>query len=179
MGWRRLAAYLGHRVARMPGSVHAISAGFAFGAAVSFTPFVGFHLILGALMAWLARASVVASAIGTIVGNPWTFPLIWVWLYQFGGWMGVGTSERAAESLNFYRLFSQMMTAVLKFDMAYLSKSAWPIFGPMLAGGVPTYIIAWIVSYVLMKQMISGFRRSREARRQRRLARHDSKEVSA
>jgi hypothetical protein len=35
------------------------------------------HFVLSALLAYIARANIIASAIGTVVGNPWTFPFIW------------------------------------------------------------------------------------------------------
>ena len=49
IGWKRLLRYWVIRITRLPGSVYSISAGFACGAAISFTPFVGLHFILGAL----------------------------------------------------------------------------------------------------------------------------------
>ncbi|MDH3231800.1 MAG: DUF2062 domain-containing protein, partial [Alphaproteobacteria bacterium] len=74
MGWGRVFMYLWHRVGRLHGTPHSISAGFASGAAVSFTPFVGVHFILAALTSWFSRGNIVAGLIGTAVGNPWTFP---------------------------------------------------------------------------------------------------------
>ena len=44
-GFRRSFSYLWHRIARLPGTPHAIAAGFAFGAAISFTPFIGGHFL--------------------------------------------------------------------------------------------------------------------------------------
>ena len=73
-GLKRTLKYWLHRISRIPDSTYAISAGIAFGASISFTPFVGLHFILAGLLAWVFRANIIASAIGTIVGNPWTFP---------------------------------------------------------------------------------------------------------
>ena len=66
------------RLKRLQGTPYSIATGFACGVAISFTPFIGFHMILAALTAWLIRGNIIASAIGTIVGNPWTFPFIWL-----------------------------------------------------------------------------------------------------
>lgn len=76
MGLSRAWRYLVHRMARLSASPHAIALGFAAGAFVSFTPFIGFHFILAGLLAFSLRASIIASAIGTVVGNPVTFPFI-------------------------------------------------------------------------------------------------------
>jgi len=84
MGWRRLGKYYSFRVKRLPGTPYSIACGFACGAAVSFTPFIGFHFILGALIAWAMRGNILASAIGTAVGNPWTFAFIWPGIFWLG-----------------------------------------------------------------------------------------------
>ena len=53
MGWRRLVKYVAFRISRLPNSPRQIATGFALGAAVSFTPFIGFHILIGALLAWI------------------------------------------------------------------------------------------------------------------------------
>ena len=156
MGWQRTFTYWTHRISRLPGSVYAISAGIAFGASISFTPFVGLHLILAGLLAWVFRANIIASAIGTIVGNPWTFPFIWFWIYQLGVWIGFGGIETNLKEVKFSELFGSILTAFLNFDAVYLMKVAWPIFSPMLAGAVPTSILAWISFYYLSKLLIKS-----------------------
>ena len=69
-GFRRSTSYIWHRVARLPGSTHAVAAGFASGVAVSFTPFMGLHFIMGFVVAFITRGNLIASAIGTAIGNP-------------------------------------------------------------------------------------------------------------
>ena len=44
-GFYRIYSYLVRRVLRMSGSPYSLACGFACGASVSFTPFIGFHLI--------------------------------------------------------------------------------------------------------------------------------------
>ena len=50
----------------------------------SFTPLIGFHFILAAFIALVLRGSLLASAAGTMVGNPLTFPLIWMATFKVG-----------------------------------------------------------------------------------------------
>jgi hypothetical protein len=59
----------------------------ACGAAISFTPFVGLHVVLGALLALIVRGNLLAVVAGTLVGNPWTFPFIWVASYEVGQYL--------------------------------------------------------------------------------------------
>jgi len=82
MGLSRAWRYVVHRMARLKASPHAIALGFAAGAFASFTPFVGLHFILAGLIAFALRSSILASAIGTVVGNPLTFPFIWLSTYN-------------------------------------------------------------------------------------------------
>ncbi len=179
-GWERSAKYIFHRVARLPGTPHAIAGGFACGAALSFTPFVGLHIVLAALLAWIIRANIISSAIGTVVGNPWTFPFIWVWIYELGHWMGVGTGGHATENLDFISLFGKMLEAVLRLDGGYLFETAWPVFFlPMLAGGIPTALVMWLAFYVPLKPVVESYQRRRRARRQRRQRRRQAKEMES
>ena len=179
-GWERAAKYLFHRVARLPGTPYAIAGGFACGAAVSFTPFVGLHIVVAALLAWGIRANVISSVIGTVVGNPWTFPFIWVWIYELGHWIGVGTGAHARENLDFISLFGKMLEAVLRLDGGYLFETAWPVFFlPMLAGGIPTALVMWLAFYVPLKPVVESYQRRRRARRQRRQRRRQAKEMES
>ena len=156
MGPKRTLKYWLHRISRIPDSTYAISAGIAFGASISFTPFVGLHFVLAGLFAWVFRANIIASAIGTIVGNPWTFPFIWIWIYQLGVWMGIGGIPDALRQQHFSELFGKILTALPKLDFSYLLEFAWPIFSPMLAGAIPTGIITWIGFYFLSKLVIKA-----------------------
>ena len=51
MGWRRAGKYYVFRIKRLPGTPYSIACGFALGAAVSFTPFIGFHFLLAGFLA--------------------------------------------------------------------------------------------------------------------------------
>lgn len=148
-GWRRSTRYLAHRVRRLPGTPYRIAAGFASGAAIAMTPFIGFHFVLGGLLAWVLRGNILASAIGTFVGNPWTFPLIFVWTYRLGNWM-MGE-------------FGQHQLPV-ELTLDFLLEHPWRILLPMAVGAVPTGAIVWGVAYGLVHLMIVSYRKARRAR---------------
>ena len=171
IGWRRWLIYLKHRLGRLPGTPYSIAAGFACGAAISFTPFVGFHFFLGGIWAWIIRANILASAIGTAVGNPWTFPFIWIWLYNLGNWMGAGSADSAAQSLEFENFFTGMFDGVLMMDMGYLVEYVWPVLWPMLVGAIPTMLFVWFLFYLPLNSLIHTY----QVRRLRRLRRNEYK----
>lgn len=159
MGWRRSVFYLFHRLRRMQGTPYAIAAGFACGAAASFTPFIGFHFAMAALLAWVIGGNLMASAFGTVVGNPWTFPFIWLWSYQFGNaLLGVSGNELPTD-LSFTFIFDHPGQVLL----------------PMAIGGFPSGIVAWFVCYWPLKRMVESYQLLRAHRRRRRLRRYGVK----
>jgi hypothetical protein len=168
-GWTRSTTYLAHRIGRLPGTPYTISAGLAFGAAVSFTPFVGLHFVLAAIIAWIFRASIIASAIGTAVGNPWTFPFIWPGIFFLGKMLGAGGGVDLPDSTAFAMLFGNIIEALLAFDLAFLSDVAWPVIFPMLVGGVPAAVVVWFAFYLPGRPLIERYQRRRALRRRRKI----------
>ena len=171
IGWKRSSKYVGHRVARLKGSPYSIAAGFACGAAISFTPFVGLHLAGGAFLAWLIRGNLLAAWIGTIVGNPWTFPFIWSGTYKLGLAMGFGR-ELNETHVDFADFFTQLLEAIKSFDLSFIADTAWPVLYPMMIGGTPCSIIAWPifffpVKYMIEKSQTRRIKRHAEAKRSR------------
>ncbi len=155
-GWGRMFQYLTHRVVRIPGSSYSVASGLAFGAAVSFTPFIGLHFLISMGLAWLFRANVVAAAIGTVVGNPWTFPFIWVVVYQTGILMlGAESATDITEVLRNFKLFDNPYTTLK------------PVLLPLILGSIPYVIISWVAVYFPTKTFIE-VRRARRARRKQK-----------
>lgn len=128
------------------------------------TPFVGLHFIISAILAYVVRANILASAIGTAVGNPWTFPFIWVWIYNVGLWM-VGNSHASAADVDFATVFSTSMEALIRFDLAFLAQTSGPVLWPMLVGSIPTALVTWIIFYAPLQPIISRYQTARHHRR--------------
>jgi len=164
-GWARATRYISLRLARMPGTSYSIAAGFACGAAMSFTPFVGTHLIWSGLLAWIIRGNIIVSFIGTVVGNPWTFPFIWVWLYESGKWMLAQNSEAGViQHPDFYSTFTRLAEALLRFDLTQFVDLAIPVVWPMFVSCIPTAFVVWFAFFFPMKKMIDGYQRRRRKR---------------
>ena len=184
-GWRRASLYMAHRVRRLPGTPYRIAAGFACGAAVSFTPFIGFHFVFAALLAVVLRGNVVASLIGTAVGNPWTFAVIWPSIYNLGRWI-LGESPVVAPSHepDFISLFTGLIRALLEFDLAYIIDHVSPVLWPMTVGGIPIALVVWVVFFWPVRGVVAEYQhaRSRRVRRKMRSARRgrsDRKQAAA
>ena len=170
-GFRRLFSYLIQRIIRLPGTPASIASGFASGIAASFTPFLGLHFILAGALALLLRGNVLASAIGTFFGNPWTFILIWLADYEVG--LGVIHAFGYGASLHVLSIdeLGAIMGNVMRFlsftgntTWADLSRDIEQVFMPMLIGGTVLGVIAWVSSFVLTLWAVKGWRLHRAKR---------------
>ena len=155
MGWARAGRYYMYRVRRLTATPHAIAIGFACGAFASFTPFMGFHLLLCIGLAYVLRGHLVASVIGTVVGNPLTFPMIWLATYNFGKEiLGVSGSSAYAER-SFDNSQSMMDLLTGSFDQA------WPVISSMTIGGLALGIPVAVLCYIIVRCGVAGFQRKR------------------
>ena len=114
----RFISYYKLKLARLPASPHAIAAGFACGSMVSFTPLLGLHFLLAIVFAYIIRGNYVAALLGTIVGNPITFPFIWGLIYKVGAFVNSNKQKELNHEINFDMIITQ----------------TYEIFLPMLLG---------------------------------------------
>lgn len=138
----------------MPGSTHSIAAGIASGAAVSFTPFLGLHFVLAITISWLVRGNFLAAIFGTVIGNPWTFPLIYALTGQVGSFL---LGREATDQL-------PSLDLMWESPVEYFAS----IFPPLFVGGIPVAILVWLIFYVSFRGLISGYRENRDKRRKLR-----------
>ena len=142
---RRLISYYKLKLARLPASPHAIASGFACGSMVSFTPLLGLHFLLAIVFAYLIRGNFVAALLGTIVGNPITFPFIWGLIYKVGAFLTSNKQNELNQEINFDMIITQ----------------TYEIFLPMLLGGAVLAIPVWLTSYLLTHSFVSSYKKSK------------------
>jgi uncharacterized protein len=159
MGPKRYAMYLARRTQRLSASPHAVAAGIASGAAVSIFPFVGFHFILGFVLAFFTRGSMLAAAIGTAVGNPITFPFIFAATYNLGRLLLPG-DQRAAEALLEGTEMSDLMGNMFVDGLAGI----WPVMQSMIVGAIPLSILTYLGLYTAVRLLVTRARARRSAR---------------
>jgi uncharacterized protein (DUF2062 family) len=146
--------YFAKRILRLSASPHAIALGFAAGVLVSWTPFVGFHFLMSAFLAFVFGGNLVASAFGTLVGNPVTFPFMWWLAYVLGGRL-LGIEPAALKFGEIMRRFHEQA-----FEQVL------PVLKPMLVGAVPLGIASGALAYFIVRLSVAGY----QAARRRRLA---------
>ncbi len=158
-GWRRASRYLAMRLSRIPGTPYSLAAGFSWGAFTSFLPFPGLHFVIAALLALATRSNVVASAIGTMVGNPWTFPFIWVGTYELGAGLGF-----AAEGVDFASRWGRAFEAGIDGRFGAFLETAQPLLLAMTVGGAVLGAVAWGVCFILLAPSVRAYQRRRRGR---------------
>lgn len=151
----RSAQYFAKRVLRLTATPHAIAAGVAAGILASWTPFLGFHILIAFAIAYPLAGNMAAAALGTVFGNPFTFPFIWAAALGAGRFiLGAGHSG-GAFVIDPGRL-------IRHFEMGQFWE---PLVKPMLVGGLPLGIISGLVFYIVTYWAVQGF----QARRRERL----------
>ncbi len=136
------------------------------GIMASFTPYMGLHFLLAAILAALVGGNLLASAFGTFIGNPITFPFIWLATYNFGSLLlGRETAEQIDITLPrdiWWRMFTEPSLAFEQF---------WSVVGPfivpMTIGGIPLGLAAATIGYFPIRAAVRGFQ---DRRREKLLA---------
>ncbi len=182
MGLYRSMQYTMNRVKRLKGHPYSIAAGLACGVAMSFTPFLGLHFLLSAVLALIIRGSLVASVIGTLVGNPITFPFIFLLIYQTGHFI-LGTEATATDRniigitlVAIEGLFQLGIKFIISFHVAIdnwaIYRPAfinlWDQFVPMLLGGLVWALVVWFVTFTLAYRLLYSYQKRTAQRRMKK-----------
>ncbi len=149
----RIISYYKLKLARLPASPYAIASGFACGAMVSFTPLIGLHFVLAIFLAYMIRGNFIAALIGTIVGNPITFPFIWGLIYKIGTYITTIKHSPLNDEINFDMILNQ----------------TYEIFFPMLVGGLVIAPLIWIIIYFIIYSFISSYKNQKNKKKSKRL----------
>jgi len=153
MGWKRLGTYLKHRILRLDDTPHNIALGLALGAGVSFSPLMMTHLIQGGIFAFIFRANIPAALIGTVVGNPWTFPFIW--------WLSLAVGSAIFTAIGMPIEASPPVDMSLSKLWEMLRHDPMRIALPWLLGGYILCVIVTAGLYPIYLNLIRGAQRAR------------------
>lgn len=178
-GFRRGFAYLGHRVRRLPDTPERIALGFSCGVFITFTPLFGLHILLAIGIARIIGANMLAATIGTVLGNPATFPVI-APLSLGVGRMIIGHGEtgrnftRLADAFGqfFEGLWDNLLVVFGAGDPNWhkLTPFLVDVFLPYLVGGILPGFAAAMASYYITRPVIAAYQARRRSR-VRKLAR--------
>ncbi len=151
----RTKKYISLSIKRIKGTPQALSLGLATGIAISFTPFIGLHALLAMFISWVIGGSMAAALIGTLFGNPWTFPFIWYFTFEIGQLINYGLLSYEEEfSFNMIKKEISTLLAILKNIIIFANipeleenVEKLKLIPFMIVGSIPLVLITWILSY--------------------------------
>ena len=129
---------------------HRLSLAFALGIFISFSPWLGLHIISAIFLAWLFRLNKVVVLTASFVNNPWTIVPMYAFCLWFGVKItrsGVRVPEIAWGSLAVRELYELLL----------------PFLWPYLAGTVVVGSIAAVLSYFGFLWALKRYRREENA----------------
>lgn len=177
-GIGRAIEYVGIRLKRIPDTPHKISLGMSCGIFASFTPLFGLHFLIAGLLSYVLRANVLASLIGTFIGNPITFPIITVFNLKLGEWI-LGSSEYSSvDGGKIFEGFLDFIFLIYKnlFTEGSVGENSVPrineflngVFIPYSLGGIIGGIFVAIISYFLLRPLVATYQKQRDSLRAKR-----------
>ena len=178
-GISRAIGYVGIRLKRIPDTPHKISLGMSCGIFASFTPLFGLHFLIAGLLSYVLRANVLASLIGTFIGNPITFPIITVFNLKLGEWF-LGSNEYSSGDggkifegfLDFiFLIYKSLFTegSIGENSVPRMNEFLYGVFIPYSLGGLILGISVAIISYFLLRPLVSTYKKKRDSLKARRL----------
>ena len=108
-------------------------------------PAFGFSFLLAIFFAFLFRGNIIASLIGTFIGNPLTFPFIWSLIYNVGIFI---TSKN-----------QRILNSEISIDM--ILNQTYEIFVPMLIGGAIISFPIWLITFLVTYSFVSSYKKSK------------------
>ena len=136
----RSALYSAKRLYRLKASPHKIAVGCAAGVFASITPLIGVQMVMAGAIAIILRGSITAAMLGTLFGNPLSWPLIWGATYALGRTMIGSPGPAEAAVIN---------PTIDQF---------WPVLYPMLLGSIPIGLASAAVSSGLVARGVDLMR---------------------
>ena len=163
----RTKKYISLSIKRIKGTPQALSLGLATGIAISFTPFIGLHALLAIFISWVIGGSMAAALIGTLFGNPWTFPFIWYFTFEIGQFINYGFLSYEEEfSFKVIKKEVSTLLAIVKNIIIFANIFALEenvaklkLIPFMVVGSIPLVFISWIFSYFLFLIIFKSYKK--------------------
>ena len=159
--------YISLSIKRIKATPQALSLGLATGIAISFTPFIGLHALLAIFISWVIGGSMAAALIGTLFGNPWTFPFIWYFTFEIGQFINYGFLSYEEEfSFQIIKKEISTLLVILKNIIVFANLpeleenvEKLKLIPFMVVGSIPLVFITWILSYFSFFIILKSYRK--------------------
>lgn len=174
-GYTRIWHYLVWRVKRLPGTPEFIAMGLAIGVGINFWPFLFTHLVTGYLLCRLLKGSVLAMFIGTFLGNPWTFAVVYPIMFRIGKvLLGARMFHPQHSDAEVVRSVENIWDKVWPIESWHtLSTIFQELFLPLMLGGFLLGLPCVLATYYLTRNALRAYQ---DQRRKNLLAKFDAVE---
>lgn len=164
--------YLLFKMSRKDDAEDSLASGFAWGVAISFTPLLGFHLLLTIITCKLHRKNIWAGITGTFIGNPVTFPFIWLFVYWFGltifghQYNGDLNDLHRLNQIGYYfraSVFNHNFDNFWYIPLSIL-QDIIPLLKIMMLSSVILFIPIWLITRYIVYTILVAIRQKRKLR---------------
>ena len=161
---RKLKAFFVYRVLHIDDTPHRIALGVAIGIFITWTPTVGFQMLLVLGLSWLLGANKLVGVPFVWISNPATMVPIFLPNYYLGKWV-LGSDSQAPDFAGAITLSGSWLETVQKWWAA-----TWQVFWPLWVGSIIIGLFLGILSYGLIYYAVVKYRKIRH--------RHDTPKVA-
>ena len=108
-----------------------------------------------------------AALIGTLFGNPWTFPFIWYFTFEIGQLMNYGFLPYE-EEFSFQSIKQEISTLlviikniIIFANIPELEENVekLKLIPFMIVGSIPLVVVIWIISYFTFLMIFKSYRK--------------------
>ena len=145
---------------RLRGSPKAVSLGVAIGVFISFTPTIGFQIVLAAFFSTIFNASRPAAIACVWITNPLTMLFIYGFTYRMGNFFWGGNSLTKVKQfllITEYRFDKHSIWEFYDKSKIFLSLGK-DILIPLSIGGTIMGVITGSLSYIIVFKIIKRYR---------------------
>lgn len=161
MGIRAWLKWVGLTLVRQAEDAHSVALGVAIGVFVCFIPILGTHTVIAFVLCLLTGGSFLAALAGTLLGNPWTYGVMWWGSYELG-YRILGAAGLAGPRVNIHKLLEgNVGLAALWADAEQLIEH---VVIPALLGSVIIGVPTAACMYVLVLWQVRRWRQRRATR---------------
>lgn len=164
---RRLRAFFVYRVLHVDDTPHRIAFGVAIGIFVTWTPTLGFQMIIALALAWLLGANKLVGLPFVWISNPVTVGPIFYPNFALGRWLLGEHYERP----RFGRILlesgdSWLETWVVRVQAWW--EETYNVLAPLWLGSIIVATVLGIATYIAIRYAVLAYRKALELRREHR-----------
>jgi hypothetical protein len=152
----RLKRFFIYRVLHVDDTPHRIALGVAIGIFVTWTPTIGFQMVLTVALSALLRANKAVGVPFVWISNPLTLGPVYGPNYLLGCWL-LGGRYHGGHFLHFLKAAASGSGWMERLNAIW--KAMWTIFWPLWTGSIVVGLLLGLLSYFATRWAVIRYRR--------------------